>query len=108
MSEPMHVVRVQDDTGTHIEPALDQTWDEVTKLRWHAAVVAHDTGLRIELHPHLGEDGHYQYGVNIGEIDGGGLSSFNVGAYLDAWYALTHISIGAESVRRAIAHEERP
>lgn len=35
--------------GSHVEPPLDQAWDELTKLRWHAEVVAVDTGKRCEV-----------------------------------------------------------
>lgn len=108
MSEPMDVTRVQDDNGTHIEPPLDQAWDEVTKLRWHAAVVAHDIGLTVDLHPHLSSNGRYHYGITLGEINKGGQTSISGGTYHQAWHALTLISIGAEAVRHAIAYEEAP
>lgn len=39
------VRRIHTDHGSHIHPALDQTWDDLTKLRWHLAVVLHDADL---------------------------------------------------------------
>ncbi|MFE9124997.1 hypothetical protein ACFYOF_06175 [Streptomyces sp. NPDC007148] len=98
------VTRVHTDTGSHIEPELDEAWDEETKLRWHAAVVAHDTGLTIEVHPHTESASRTQYGINIGSIREGGQTSLAARPYYAAWNALTHISIGAEAARRAIAH----
>ncbi|MGW5175924.1 hypothetical protein ACWERY_16370 [Streptomyces sp. NPDC004082] len=93
----MNVTRLHDATGSHIEPGFDQTWSEETKLRWHAAVVAHDTGLVIEVHPHPGTR-RTSYGINIGEINKGGLTSISAGPYQEAWLALSNISHGAEAV----------
>jgi hypothetical protein len=104
----MTVRRVHDDTGTHIEPEFDQTWDEETKLRWHAAVVAHDTGLAIRVHPHTDSFGRTQYGLNIGEINQGGQTSLCMRPYYDAWDALSHISIGARAVGDRIRQIHRP
>jgi hypothetical protein len=106
--EPMSVTRVRTDTGSHIEPELDETWDEVTKLRWNAAVVAHDTGLAVEIHPHAGPGGHAWYSITIGEINKGGQTSLSAGPYAEAWRALIHISDGAEAVLRLRNHEEQP
>jgi hypothetical protein len=104
----VNVTRVEDATGTHIEPPLDQTWDEETKLRWQAAVVAHDTGLTIGLHPHHPTHGRTQYGITIGEINKGGQTSLSMRPYYDAWDALTHISIGAKAALAVAAHKEAP
>ncbi|MGW0780334.1 hypothetical protein [Streptomyces sp. NPDC002913] len=41
----MIVTRVHEVSGSHIQPPLDQAWDELTRLAWKAAVVALDTGL---------------------------------------------------------------
>ncbi|MFE8961727.1 hypothetical protein [Streptomyces iakyrus] len=102
------MTRVEDAIGRHIEPAFDSSWDEQTKLRWKAALVAHDTGLTIRLHPHGGPGGHIHYGLTIGEINEGGQSSLSVGPYPHAWDALTYISIGAEAVQRANPSRQVP
>lgn len=104
----MKVTRVKDATGTHIKPPLDQTWDEETKLRWHAAVVAHDTGLTVGLHPHADALGRTWYGITIGEIDKGGQSSLAGGPYRDAWDLLSHVSIGAQAVIARVRQLHRP
>jgi hypothetical protein len=46
MSQQMKVTRNQD--GSH-SPAYDEDWPEVTRLEWHAAVIALETGLRIDV-----------------------------------------------------------
>jgi len=43
----MKVERVEDETGSHIEPPLDQKSSPLEKLRWHAAVLEADTGALI-------------------------------------------------------------
>ncbi|GGW98566.1 hypothetical protein [Streptomyces chartreusis] len=106
--QPMTVRRVEDATGSRIEPDFDQTWDEETKLRWKTALTAHDTGLVIALYPHPTPGRPTQYGVTIGEVNKGGQQSLSLGRYFDAWDALTLIGIGAEAVRNAIAHGEAP
>lgn len=41
----MNVTRLHDGGSSWIEPELDPNWSDLQKLEWHAAVVAHDTGL---------------------------------------------------------------
>ena len=41
----MSVERIHTERGSHIEPPLEQDWDNLTKLRWRLAVVLHDAGL---------------------------------------------------------------
>lgn len=43
----MDVARVEHEGGSHIEPPLSESWDDLTKLEWHAGVVRADTGLPI-------------------------------------------------------------
>ena len=45
----MKVQRIHHDGGSHIEPALNESWSRFQKLQWHAAVVAHDTGLIVSV-----------------------------------------------------------
>lgn len=98
----MNVTRVNTDHGSHIEPPLDEAWDDYTKLRWHAAVVAHDTGLTIEVREgglsRLVDDEWQpvpgQYGVNVGRNSGGAYS------YDTAWTFLVGVHIGAQEAQR--------
>lgn len=45
----MNVTRIATPTGSHIEPPLDQSWDNLTKLHWQAAVVMEDTGHAVDI-----------------------------------------------------------
>lgn len=47
----MLVERIHTEYGSHIEPPLNQAWDELTQLRWKAAVVACDSGVALNVHP---------------------------------------------------------
>lgn len=48
----MEVVRVKTERGSHIEPALDESWTELDKLRWNAGVLKADTGVVIRIAEH--------------------------------------------------------
>lgn len=103
----MNVTRVTDATGSHIEPVLDQAWSEETKLEWHASVVAHDTGLHIELHPFHRPGKAAQYGMNVGNFREGGLTSIAARPFADAWDFLVAVSIGAQALLRQQQYEEK-
>lgn len=91
MTDSHTVTRVQDPNGSHIEPPLDPTWDEPTKLAWKAAVVAHDSGLTIEVRHH----GDGSYGIRIGDLNSvGGQSVVGRHTFQSAWEFLVGISIG--------------
>lgn len=85
------VTRVPTDRGDHVEPALDPAWSNAEKLAWHAAVVAHDTGLRIAVHAHTGDDGHLSYALAVGRT---GTSAM---PYRDAWTYLNGVNTGARA-----------
>jgi hypothetical protein len=108
MTEEMRVVRVETETGSHIEPPLDQDWDDLTKLRWHAAVVTYDTGIPIEVY-----DGRYSvkrfgkwrpvpgvYGFSVPGCSGGAMS------YQSMWSWLNGFSSGVDSLRRVTGVSE--
>jgi ABC-type Fe3+ transport system substrate-binding protein len=90
------VTRVHDANGSHIEPPLDQAWDDLTKLTWHAAVVTHETGLAIRVDQF--ERG--SYGLAIG---GTGLSERD---FHSAWDYLNGVSTGATEAQRLIREEQ--
>lgn len=96
------VIRVQDESGSHIEPPLDETWTDLDKLRWHAAVVAADTGLRVSVQA---AEQYTKAGVRW-EIEVG-LYSVNVGfsatsglRFDRAWTYLNGVSTGSAQTRR--------
>ncbi|MBI0293317.1 hypothetical protein JBE04_02080 [Streptomyces sp. PRKS01-29] len=90
------VTRTHDATGSHIEPPLDQSWDEPTKLAWHAAVIAHDTGITVQVHHHSND----RYGICIGDMSAGGQTIVGGHTYQSAWEFVGAVGIGAEAVIR--------
>jgi hypothetical protein len=100
MEQPMNVTRVKTATGDRVEPSCDDTWDEETKLRWHAAVVAHDTGLPIEIcHSNTGDR---PYGFRTSQT-GGAPYDFH-----GAWDLLNGIAVGARKVVAQVQKLHRP
>lgn len=95
----MNVTRVQDATGDHIEPPLDEAWDDFTKLRWHAEVTALDSGLKVHV-----EDGALRddndnlvpgwYGVTVGRT---GSAAFD---FRSAWTYLNGVGTGGREAGR--------
>lgn len=91
----MNVTRIKTPTGSHIEPPLDQDWDDHTKLTWHAAVISHDTGIRIAVHPGMytvddqPKPGYYNLVV--------GSSSSGPHTFHSAWAYLNGVCAGARS-----------
>ncbi|WP_275558514.1 hypothetical protein [Streptomyces sp. 5-6(2022)] len=92
MHEPT-VTRIHDATGSHIEPPLDPAWSDLNKLRWHAAVTAHDTGIAATVQDATytidGKPvpGHYDIIV--------GASSIGPFDFRSAWDYLNGVSTGA-------------
>jgi hypothetical protein len=82
---------------TWIEPRLDNRWSDLDKLRWHAAVVSHDTGLAVTVSEN-GKTGVLRprgdYLVDIGRT-----SVANTGSFTHTWDHLTGIMRGAQSIR---------
>lgn len=93
----MNIVRIHTDHGSHIEPPLEQSWTRLAKLRWHAAVASHDSGLEIVVNPTkklmpqtfmvtiVGHTGHSDR------------------PYADAWTLINGIASGAQAMKRTLA-----
>lgn len=45
----MKVKRITTGTSSRVEPPLEEQWSDLTKLRWHAAVVSLDTGSEVRI-----------------------------------------------------------
>lgn len=45
----IEVTRVREGNQSWIEPPYDNRWDELTRLRWHAAVAEHDCGVSVRV-----------------------------------------------------------
>lgn len=104
----MKVGRIHTESGSHIEPPFDPTWDELTKLQWQAAVTSVDCGgLRIKVHPNAFREkingewrdvpGYYSL-----QLDHSSVGSLG---YRTTWSYLNGISIGWREARRS---EEDP
>lgn len=94
----MMVRRVHTENGSHIEPELDPAWDEMTKLRWLAAVAAHDTGIRIRVHParaRIEESWRTIPDLYCLEI---GRTSVSAQRYHQCWLYLTGVQVGARAL----------
>ena len=95
---PMDVSRVQDASGSHIEPALDQRWSELDQLRWKAGVVAADAGIRVEIQTNvLRRNGRVVPGrYGIAYMGGGGYAC----DFECMWSLLNGIELGAKLAKR--------
>lgn len=88
---------------TWIEPALDNRWSDLDKLRWWAAVVSHDTGLSVTVQT----DNRMRvirswdtYQVDIGHI-----SIASIGTFDRTWDYLAGMLAGAQAAR---FHDQTP
>ena len=104
------VRRVTTDTGSHIEPALDPDADPLNKLLWHAAVVAHDTGLRIRINPGISREkigrrwSEVEPCVTVQVANGGTVLNYRDALnYLNGIDAGARATQGREHIRRARA-----
>lgn len=89
------VIRVDNGHGSHIEPPCEEHWDEATKLAWQAAVVAHDTGLRIR----VSQTDRDTYCISVGQT-GIGDQPYHL-----AWRCLADISLGARAMRQMLEED---
>lgn len=97
--EPMTVRRVGTEHGSHVEPPLEQSWSNLDKLRWHAALVEHETGITVRVvtgalsAKPLGRwrvvPDSYSFRVGHGQI-----GSFD---YREAWTYLNGVADGAKA-----------
>lgn len=100
----MDVTRVHTERGSHIEPEFDPDWPERVKLEWHAAVTAHDTGLRVEVfNAQLWVDDVKQEGLYCIAVGSSSASAFT---YREAWTYLNGISTGAWAKEKALEQVE--
>lgn len=94
----MIVTRVDEASGSHIEPPLDQAWDNLTKLTWKAAVVTLDTGLGINVkeanYSTNGVRNNGFYNTIVGHSSMGPLD------FRSTWDYLNGVSTGATQARR--------
>lgn len=99
-SKILKVSRVTTDHGTHIEPALDQSWTPIKKLCWHAAVVQLDTGIHIEVdfanYTRGGKKQHGFYDVKVGASTAGPFT------FQAAWSYLNGVDTGVRVMKQRL------
>lgn len=88
MSERPQVRRVPNARGSHIEPPLDQSWSEIQKLLWHAAVIEVDADLHLDIRET--DRGYLVLAAGFG-------SPFY--SFHDAWSRMNSLARGAEMYR---------
>lgn len=62
----LRVKRVWEGNRGHIEPEFDPEWSDLMKLRWEAAIVEMDTGIKIGIRP----GGSFINGIPILDVYG--------------------------------------
>ena len=105
----MHVLIIEDERGgSHVEPPLLQSWDELTKLSWKAGTVWAATGVRVHIMPGamsepviLGRFGPVvtrqdRFALRIGA------SSIAAFDYRSAWDYLNGVEAGAAAMRNEL------
>ncbi|MFE3229315.1 hypothetical protein [Nocardia sp. NPDC059228] len=105
------VRRVEDETGSHVEPPFDEMWPDLWKLRWLAASVGAAIGTEI----HVGEDtkhgGPYRFGISYrySDIDGTpvGVGTSQSRSVDGMWTYLTGMESGHRIAAGRIAELER-
>lgn len=93
--------------GSRIEPPLSSIEDanDLDRLRWNAAVVGHDSGIKIKVGPgRQWTNGKVVTGVYDIYTKNGTLGA---GDFHSAWSVLIGISLGAEAVREERKEQER-
>lgn len=84
--------------GSHIEPPLDQSWSELEKLQWRAAVVALDSGVEVSVHSAVFWIGDRKQEGTFDIRYGRGVESVG---YLDtAWSFLNGVELGARLAKQ--------
>lgn len=89
----------EEDGGRTPEPPLDPSWPNIDKLRWLAALVAAETGLRIRFNDGAKSSGpgyEYAWPELIGCCIGGTSRS---GTYDKLWRALGDVALGVREYR---------
>jgi hypothetical protein len=92
----LRMVEMGRGTGPSLD--LDPSWDEITKLRWKAALVERATGIRVIVtrgHGTInGREIPNQYNLNIGS------SSLSGASFNSNWTLLNGVEIGFEEAAR--------
>lgn len=94
---------VRTEHGWTPEPSLDPTWPDIVKLRWHASLIRHETGLNIQVDKAeyfiggIPQPRHYSINMRYGNTS----SSSGPHTYAAAWSYLNGINAGAQAVQKS-------
>lgn len=88
------VRRVATNSGSHIEPGLDNKWPDIDQLRWKAAVVAWDSDTIHVEHADLRWNGIPVKGYYSIQF---GASAIGPVSFKEAWSMMSGIGIGYEA-----------
>ncbi|HEX2244280.1 MAG TPA: hypothetical protein VHK27_13730 [Gammaproteobacteria bacterium] len=91
------VRRIPTDTGSYIEPPLEQDYSDDEKIAWHAAVIALDTGATIRVFAHF-ENHRRSYSIMIPGHYSGSSRGFQ-----QIWEWLNGFDIGYRTARNTNA-----
>lgn len=95
-----------EDGGRTPEPPLDPSWPKIDKLRWLAALVTAETGLRIRFNDGAKSNGP-GYELAWPELIGCWIGcTSRSGTYEDLWRTLTDVGLGVREYRRMLGREQ--
>lgn len=92
------VRRIADETGSHIEPEYDETWPDLWKLRWHAAAVSAEIGIRITVSENSTYTGWYGMSYRAGNASVG---TSQTASFDGLWSRLVGMASGFEIAQRS-------
>lgn len=88
---------IHSDRGSKPEPPLDQSWPDLIKLKWHAALTRSETGINVTVHLQPQEHPGDYYQITL---SGPGWFTATVHTYRNAWIYLNGIGDGGAAAAR--------
>lgn len=96
----MKVQRIQTETGSHIDPPLQEWWGNEAQLEWKAAVASVDTGLPVSIRYGEYRRGRFKVpGIKYCVVVG--YSGTSPKTFSDAWTYINGVVAGAQQAKRA-------
>lgn len=95
---------IHDERGSTPAPPLDQSWPDLIKLKWHAALVRSETGINLTVHLQPQEHPGDYYQITL---TGPNWATCSIHTYYDAWRYINGIDAGARAVLDKAGIERR-
>lgn len=94
--ENAHMVKTERGGWTP-DPPMDESWSDLVKLKWHAALVRSKTGINVTVHrqPQDHQGDYYQT-----TLRGTGWFIVTVHTYRNAWTYLNGVEAGAKAAQQ--------